>query len=139
MLPALDTMKEYLGLLFAFPDMVDIHRGAVNKVKDCDKMKEECRIDVRPLLLVQEDFWIASTSGFVLWPAHVYLSLIEVTKARGIGPKTKLQTLSHYLVPWASVFDIMVVHGHIQFSSPVHTLHTQMTPAITMQFSVAAH
>lgn len=46
MLPALDVMKEYLGLLFSFPDVVDIHKGAANKVKDCEKMKEECRIDV---------------------------------------------------------------------------------------------
>ena len=46
MLPALDVMKEYLGLLFAFPDVVDIHRGAASKVKECTKMKEECRIDV---------------------------------------------------------------------------------------------
>lgn len=46
MLPALDTMKEYLGLLFSFPDMVDVHRGAVAKVRECEKMKEECRIDV---------------------------------------------------------------------------------------------
>ncbi len=46
MLPALDTMKEYLGLIFAFPDMVTIHRGAAAKVRECDKMKEEGRIDV---------------------------------------------------------------------------------------------
>ena len=46
MLPALDVMKEYLGLLFAFPEVVDVHRGAVAKVKECEKMKEECRIDV---------------------------------------------------------------------------------------------
>lgn len=46
MLPALDVMKEYLGLLISFPDVVTVHRGAVSKAKDCDKMKEECRIDV---------------------------------------------------------------------------------------------
>lgn len=46
MLPALDVMKEYLGLLFSFPDVVDVHRGAASKVKECEKMKEECRIDV---------------------------------------------------------------------------------------------
>lgn len=46
MLPALDMMKEYIGLLLEFPDVVDIHRGAASKVKECDKMKEECRIDL---------------------------------------------------------------------------------------------
>ena len=45
MLPCLDIIKEYLGLIFTFPDMVQIHRGAVSKVHDCDKMKEEGRID----------------------------------------------------------------------------------------------
>lgn len=49
MLPALDVMKEYLGLVFAFPDVVTIHRGAAAKVKECDKMKEEGRIDVSGL------------------------------------------------------------------------------------------
>ncbi len=47
MLPALDVMKEYMGLIFTFPDMVTIHKGAASKTKDCEKMKEGCRIDVR--------------------------------------------------------------------------------------------
>ena len=46
MLPTMDVLKEYLGLIQEFPDTVDIHRGAVSKVKDCDRMKEEGRIDV---------------------------------------------------------------------------------------------
>ena len=46
MLPCLDVIKEYLGLIFTFPDVVQIHRGASSKVHDCDKMKEEGRIDV---------------------------------------------------------------------------------------------
>ena len=46
MLPALDTMKEYLSMIFSFPDVVAIHRGATSKVNECKKMKEECRIDV---------------------------------------------------------------------------------------------
>ena len=51
MLPCLDVIKEYLGLIFTFPDMVQIHRGASSKVHDCDKMKEEGRIDVSNLVL----------------------------------------------------------------------------------------
>ena len=51
MLPCLDVIKEYLGLIFTFPDMVQIHRGASSKVHDCDKMKEEGRIDVSQLLV----------------------------------------------------------------------------------------
>ena len=46
MLPALDVLKEYLGLLDTYPDVVQIYKGAVSKVRDCDKMKEEGRIDV---------------------------------------------------------------------------------------------
>ncbi len=46
MLPALDVLKEYLGLIFTYPDVVQIYKGASSKVKDCDKMKEEGRIDV---------------------------------------------------------------------------------------------
>ena len=46
MLPCLDVIKEYLGIIFTFPDVVQIHRGASSKVHDCDKMKEEGRIDV---------------------------------------------------------------------------------------------
>ena len=46
MIPTMDTLKEYLGLIQEFPDTVDIHRGAVSKVKDCERMKEEGRIDV---------------------------------------------------------------------------------------------
>ena len=40
-------MKEYLGLIHTYPDMVQVHRGAMGKVHDCEKMKEEGRIDVR--------------------------------------------------------------------------------------------
>ena len=46
MLPCLDIIKEYLGLIFTFPDMVQVYRGAASKVHDCEKMKEEGRIDV---------------------------------------------------------------------------------------------
>ena len=46
MLPAMDVLKEYLGLIQEFPDTVDIHRGAVGKIRDCERMKEEGRIDV---------------------------------------------------------------------------------------------
>ena len=52
MLPTLDRLREYLGILQEFPDMVDIHKGALSKVKDCERMKEEGRIDVR---LTQEE------------------------------------------------------------------------------------
>jgi len=52
MLPALDVMKEYLGLIFAFPDVVTIHRGAVSKINECSKMKEEGRIDVSRLAFI---------------------------------------------------------------------------------------
>ena len=31
-----------------FPDLVEIHRGAMRKVRDADRMKEEGRIDVSP-------------------------------------------------------------------------------------------
>lgn len=47
MIPTLDKLKEYLGLLQEFPDVVDIHKGALSKVRDCERMKEEGRIDVR--------------------------------------------------------------------------------------------
>ena len=46
MLPALDVLKEYLGIMHDFPDLVEIHKGAMRKVKDAEKMKEEGRIDV---------------------------------------------------------------------------------------------
>ena len=46
MLPTMDVLKEYLGLIQEFPDTVDIHRGAMSKIKDCERMKEEGRIDV---------------------------------------------------------------------------------------------
>ena len=46
MLPALDVLKEYIGLMQEFPELVEIHRGAMRKVRDADKMKEEGRIDV---------------------------------------------------------------------------------------------
>lgn len=46
MLPAMDVLKEYLGLIQEFPKVDDIHRGALGKIKDCERMKEEGRIDV---------------------------------------------------------------------------------------------
>lgn len=46
MIPTMDILKEYLGMIQEYPDVVDIHRGAVRKVRDCERMKEEGRIDV---------------------------------------------------------------------------------------------
>ena len=46
MIPTMDVLKEYLGMIQEYPDVVDIHRGAVRKVRDCERMKEEGRIDV---------------------------------------------------------------------------------------------
>ena len=42
----MDVLKEYLGLIQEFPRVGDIHRGALGKIKDCERMKEEGRIDV---------------------------------------------------------------------------------------------
>ena len=42
----MDVLKEYIGLMQEFPDLVEIHRGAMRKVRDADRMKEEGRIDV---------------------------------------------------------------------------------------------
>ena len=53
MLPALDVLKEYLGLIFTYPDVVHIYKGALSKVKDCDKMKGEGRIDVSGVCLCE--------------------------------------------------------------------------------------
>lgn len=50
MIPTMDILKEYLGLIQEFPETGDIHRGAISKVKDCERMKEEGRIDVRTQL-----------------------------------------------------------------------------------------
>ncbi len=33
-------------MIHHFPDLVQIHHGALGKVTDCEKMKEEGRIDV---------------------------------------------------------------------------------------------
>jgi sorting nexin-9/18/33 len=52
MLPALDVLKEYIGMMQEFPDLVEIHRGAMRKVKDADRMKEEGRIDVSPQCII---------------------------------------------------------------------------------------
>ena len=52
MLPAMEVLKEYLGLIQEFPDVSDIHRGALGKIKDCERMKEEGRIDVRGFSLL---------------------------------------------------------------------------------------
>ena len=65
MLPALDVLKEYLGLMQDFPDLVEIHRGAIRKVRDADKMKEEGRLDVSQVLAI---------SDFVVFT--VYLDII---------------------------------------------------------------
>ena len=49
-LPALDVLKEYLGLLHEFPDTTDMYKGCSSKVRDCERMKEEGRIDVSVVL-----------------------------------------------------------------------------------------
>jgi sorting nexin-9/18/33 len=41
LLPLIDGVKEYLGLLSTFPDLVQVHKGVVEKVKGGKKMQEE--------------------------------------------------------------------------------------------------
>ena len=50
-LPALDVLKEYLGLMHEFPDTLDLYKGCLSKVRDCERMREEGRIDVSALTL----------------------------------------------------------------------------------------
>ena len=38
--------QEYLGMIHNYPDLVQVHSGALGKVTDCEKMKEVGRIDV---------------------------------------------------------------------------------------------
>ena len=40
-----------MGLMQEFPELVEIHRGAMRKVRDADKMKEEGRIDVSIIVI----------------------------------------------------------------------------------------
>ncbi|XP_062504490.1 sorting nexin-33-like [Corticium candelabrum] len=41
LIPLIDGTKEYLGLLSTFPDLVQVHKGAVEKVKEGRKLLEE--------------------------------------------------------------------------------------------------
>lgn len=52
----MDVLKEYLGLIQEFPGSVDIHKGAMSKVKDCEKMKEEGRIDVSFIYVLYKSY-----------------------------------------------------------------------------------
>ncbi|XP_065844547.1 sorting nexin-33-like [Oscarella lobularis] len=41
LIPLIDGVKEYVGLLSSFPDIVQVHKGAVGKVQECEKLVEE--------------------------------------------------------------------------------------------------
>ena len=45
-LPALEVIKEYLGILHEYPDTTDIYRRSLSKLKESDRMRDEGRIDV---------------------------------------------------------------------------------------------
>ena len=57
-LPALDVLKEYLGILHEFPDTTDIHRRSLSKIRECERMKEEGRIDVSSMLDIVITVWL---------------------------------------------------------------------------------
>ena len=40
-------------MMQGFPDLVEIHKGAMKKVRDADKMKEEGRIDVSNCIVLR--------------------------------------------------------------------------------------
>lgn len=43
--PMSDTLHEYKGLLAAWPEILEIHRGALNRKKEHQKLQEEGKIE----------------------------------------------------------------------------------------------
>ena len=50
LVPFNDSIKEYLSILSTFPDLVHIHKGAVAKVRESEKLKDESKIGASDVL-----------------------------------------------------------------------------------------
>ncbi|KAI6651635.1 Sorting nexin-33-like [Oopsacas minuta] len=50
LVPFSENIKEYLSILSAFPDLVHIHKGAVAKVRESEKLKDESKIGASDVL-----------------------------------------------------------------------------------------
>ncbi|EDO49827.1 predicted protein, partial [Nematostella vectensis] len=46
-LPLIDGLKEYSGMLSQYPEILQIHKGTIGKVKECIKLKEDEKMEVR--------------------------------------------------------------------------------------------
>ena len=52
LVPFAEKIKEYLSILSTFPDLVHIHKGAVAKVRESEKLKDESKIGASEVLEV---------------------------------------------------------------------------------------
>ena len=50
LVPFAENIKEYLSILSTFPDLVHIHKGAVAKVRESEKLKDESKIGASDVL-----------------------------------------------------------------------------------------
>ncbi|XP_015764153.1 PREDICTED: sorting nexin-33-like [Acropora digitifera] len=43
--PLIEGLKEYSGMLSTYPDILQVHKGAITKVKECEKLKDEEKME----------------------------------------------------------------------------------------------
>ncbi|KAJ7392101.1 Sorting nexin-9 [Desmophyllum pertusum] len=44
-LPLIEGLKEYSGMLSTFPDVLQVHKGTIGKVKECQRLKDEEKME----------------------------------------------------------------------------------------------
>lgn len=44
-LPLLEGLKEYSGMLSTYPDVLQVHKGTIGKVKECQRLKDEEKME----------------------------------------------------------------------------------------------
>lgn len=44
-IPLIEGLKEYSGMLSTYPDVLQVHKGTIGKVKECQRLKDEEKME----------------------------------------------------------------------------------------------
>jgi sorting nexin-9/18/33 len=62
--PLLELLREYTGLLGTYPEIVNVHKGALTKLKECQKLQEDDKLQYSEVAGVSQRMDSISSATF---------------------------------------------------------------------------
>ncbi|XP_057297849.1 sorting nexin-18-like [Hydractinia symbiolongicarpus] len=64
MLQVLEVLREYTGMLSTYPEIITVHKGALSKVKECQKLQEEEKLKYSEVADISQRMDVVSSAMF---------------------------------------------------------------------------